>query len=81
LQHEFNDTSAYNALWEQFYEQTDDISPELSVKNTLFTTEALQNKTMDSTINSNDLKAISNDIYIDEAYHIALDMKKLKLKL
>ncbi|MCB0445807.1 MAG: hypothetical protein KDC68_09195, partial [Gelidibacter sp.] len=27
LKNVFNDTSAYNALWEQFYEQTDDISP------------------------------------------------------
>ncbi|MEZ4792348.1 MAG: S41 family peptidase [Gelidibacter sp.] len=70
----YNDLKGYNMLWSAFYSQMDAQTSSISVRNTASTDEILQYNQDDLQANEEILDDIANDIYIEEAYTILLDL-------
>lgn len=70
----YNDLNGYNSLWNTFYTQMDTQSTSITVRNTAPSNEVLKNNQEDLRVNDLVLEEIANDIYIEEAYTILLDL-------
>ena len=74
----FNYFNDYNEVWKTFADELSAIQPKITAKNSAATDELLQYNEKDNVLNSELLKDISTDIYIEEAYHILTDLINLK---
>ncbi len=68
----------YNVVWKEFSQTLSSLEPKITVKNSSATDELLQYNAKDQAINTELLKDISTDVYIEEAYLILTDLIKLK---
>ncbi len=74
----YNDLNGYNMLWTDFYSLLDAQSTSISARNTISTDEILNYNEDDKTANDMILEDIANDVYIEEAHKILLDLLKPK---
>lgn len=69
---------SYKNEWLDFTDGLSELQPDILVKNSAETNELLQYNDQERNLNIEILKDISTDIYIEEAYHILLDIINLK---
>ena len=74
----YNDLNGYNTLWTNFYAQMATQASTLSVRNSRATQEIMDTDIDANTANDLVIKDIKEDIYVEEAYHIALDVLNAK---
>lgn len=77
LKNVFYDINGYNDLWKDFMDYFEDRKGVLTVKNTISTEEILKNDEDRQQLNTFSMDDIGNDIFIEEAYHIISDMRKI----
>ncbi|MGJ8593812.1 MAG: S41 family peptidase [Aquaticitalea sp.] len=70
----YTDLNTYNELWKTFHAEMDAQTSNIKTRNTISTDDILQYNEEDLQMNALMLEAIANDIYIEEAYSILLDL-------
>ena len=70
----YNDVNGYNNLWSEFYSTLDAQNTTINVRNTALTEKILQYNTDDQDANALVMDDIAQDIYIEEAYTVLLDI-------
>lgn len=77
LKNVFNDINGYDDLWKDFMNYFEERKGILSVRNTGSTEEILKNDDEGQQLNAFSMDDIGNDIFIEEAYHIISDIRKM----
>ena len=77
LKNVFRDLNGYNELWKDFMNYFEDRKGTLSVQNTSSTEEVLRNNEDAKQLNAFSMDDIGNDIFIEEAFHIIADIRKM----
>jgi carboxyl-terminal processing protease len=78
LKNVYRDLNGYNELWKDFLEYFENRKGILSVDNTASTEEILEYNEDDKKMNVVSMDEIANDIFIEEAFNIIADIKRLK---
>lgn len=77
LKNVYGDLRGYNDLWKDFIGYFEERKGILTVKNTASTEELLKYSDEDKKVNALSIDEISNDIFIEEAYHIIADINNI----
>ena len=77
LRNVFNDLNGYNILWKDFMDYFEQREGNLNVRNTESTEEILRNNEDAKLQNVFSMDDIGNDIFIEEAFNIIADLRKM----